>query len=111
MTKGAKLWIKALRSGTYRQAKTVLEDASGALCCLGVACKVYEQHHKRKLSKTLIDRIENLESFPEVAKWLGLRSVDAMAPNYLSLAEMNDDGASFQHIADFIESDPPGLFK
>lgn len=33
-------WVKALRSGEYRQARGVLQDKTGALCCLGVLCKV-----------------------------------------------------------------------
>lgn len=33
-------WVKALRSGEYRQAQGLLMDKTGALCCLGVLCKV-----------------------------------------------------------------------
>lgn len=36
-----RLWLDALRSGEYKQTRTRLENAStGAMCCLGVACKV-----------------------------------------------------------------------
>lgn len=33
-------WVKALRSGEYKQARGTLQDETGALCCLGVLCKV-----------------------------------------------------------------------
>lgn len=33
-------WVKALRSGKYRQAHGLLIDKQGALCCLGVLCRV-----------------------------------------------------------------------
>lgn len=33
-------WIKALRSGEYRQGHGMLRDYQGQFCCLGVACEV-----------------------------------------------------------------------
>jgi hypothetical protein len=33
-------WLEALRSGKYQQAKGVLRDRTGAMCCLGVLCDV-----------------------------------------------------------------------
>ena len=35
-----RLWVKALRSGKYRQAKEILRNRSGSMCCLGVLCKI-----------------------------------------------------------------------
>ncbi len=36
-----RLWvIKALRSGKYRQAKEILRNRSGSMCCLGVLCEI-----------------------------------------------------------------------
>src|SRR4051812_34484552 len=32
------IWVKALRSGEYKQTKGALHTADGAFCCLGVAC-------------------------------------------------------------------------
>lgn len=33
-------WIRALRSGKYKQAIGRLENFSGGFCCLGVSCKI-----------------------------------------------------------------------
>lgn len=33
-------WVRALRSGKYRQARKILRAEDGSLCCLGVLCKV-----------------------------------------------------------------------
>lgn len=45
-----KLWVKALRSGRYRQATDTLRyvDSSKNMryCCLGVACNLYTPKHK-----------------------------------------------------------------
>jgi hypothetical protein len=35
-----KLWVKALRSGKYKQGTKVLRSADNAFCCLGVLCAV-----------------------------------------------------------------------
>lgn len=40
LTPLARKWIKALRSSRYRQCVGVLQNSSGANCCLGVACRV-----------------------------------------------------------------------
>lgn len=37
-----KLWIKALRSGKYKQASGHLRK-NGGFCCLGVLCDLYKQ--------------------------------------------------------------------
>jgi hypothetical protein len=34
-------WLRALRSGEFRQARDKLRDKGGAFCCLGVLCKLY----------------------------------------------------------------------
>lgn len=35
-------WIKALRSGDYKQTKATLRDTEG-FCCLGVLCDIYHK--------------------------------------------------------------------
>ena len=35
-----RLWVKALRSGKYRQARGALRKNTGAMCCLGVLCEI-----------------------------------------------------------------------
>lgn len=49
----AEKWVKALRSGKYKQGKQSLKTKSerGVVrhCCLGVLCELYNKEHKRKL--------------------------------------------------------------
>jgi hypothetical protein len=33
-------WLRALRSGEYKQGRRVLKDDDGAYCCLGVLCEL-----------------------------------------------------------------------
>ena len=33
-------WVKALRSGKYKQAEGTLRDEAGAMCCLGVLADI-----------------------------------------------------------------------
>lgn len=33
-------WVKALRSGRYKQASDALHYKDGACCCLGVLCRI-----------------------------------------------------------------------
>lgn len=35
-----KLWVEALRSGKYKQAKGRLRQGENSYCCLGVACEI-----------------------------------------------------------------------
>lgn len=53
----AKKWIRALRSGRYRQGKHVLKAKSrnGVVqhCCLGVLCELYQNDRKRKKKQRL----------------------------------------------------------
>lgn len=107
-----KLWVEALRSGKYQQARAVLRNAKGGMCCLGVACEIsglgkwsaardYETNGA--LSTTLPPR--------EVVAWLGLDNANGSWSERDDdmLTIRNDKGASFAEIADIIESAPPGL--
>lgn len=46
-----KKWIKALRSGAYKQAEGVLQADKDKFCCLGVACKIFIPEDKIKVNK------------------------------------------------------------
>jgi len=37
----AKKWVKALRSGKYKQSREMLKN-SGGYCCLGVLCEILD---------------------------------------------------------------------
>lgn len=91
-----KKWIAALRSGKYSQSVGYLEDSDG-YCCLGVACRI--QHPKMKLYGDFINdfnfkRLRDV-NVPKILKG----NIDL--PKILS--EMNDNGHSFEEIADWIE--------
>lgn len=102
-------WLAALRSGDFKQAQHYLQRADiGGFCCLGVACELYSmlegEGHWEVAPKKLFEKPSKefvLGGFgksgipqDEVLHWLGLSTNDA-----LTLATMNDEGQSFEHIA------------
>lgn len=105
-----KLWVEALRSGKFAQAKECLRDKHG-YCCLGVACELFRVHegYGEWDGEAFL---ENTGDMPEdVRVWLGLRSTNgAMGERAETLASRNDSGMPFAVIADIIESAPPLLF-
>ena len=113
LTKPQRLWVKALEDGEYRQARGQLYR-KGGFCCLGVACKLYNKE-KNKVLKYRKDG--DLENFPEVRDWLGLRnesgsfSAGIEGVDALDLVSLNDDGSSFKEIAKVIRANPNKVFK
>lgn len=95
-----KPWVEALRSGKYAQTSGALRSYEGGYCCLGVLadiCGLGEWTSKNyyKFAGNLADEI-----LPEA-----LGDVLGLCPNVQrSLAELNDHGRSFEHIADVIEN-------
>ena len=90
-------WVKALRSGRYRQAKgrlrLTLKDSVQANCCLGVLCRT------QCIPITPATRLDGDELLSEsVLKHLGLANYQQHI-----LSNMNDNGKSFAEIADYIE--------
>lgn len=75
------LWVDALRSGEYRQARGALrrlvpgEETDSDLygyCCLGVACEI-----ARKTESSISINYGQWTALPgEVAKWYGLDAAD-----------------------------------
>lgn len=57
----AKRWIKALRSGKYKQGQNYLKqfNKKGEVkhCCLGVLCELYNDTMKKSHKKTLNEKI------------------------------------------------------
>ena len=114
-------WLGALRSGEYKQADGYLK-IDGKFCCLGVACEISglgewieESPLAPKASSYNIEGENPVNSvLPETVRgWLGLESVEGAILNGegFSLTYRNDNGYSFEKIADIIESTPTGLFK
>ena len=103
------LWVGALRSGEYKQTRGTLQF-NNCFCCLGVACKVAEQHSVPIDKRLNSDRIHIIRggnlfaSQPAVKSWLGLKREN-------ECMRLNDSqGQSFPQIADYIEANAHTLF-
>ena len=93
-------WVKALRSGDYKQGNGQLYNTtSDSYCCLGVACNVagYATDIKKHGGSEYIDESTN-NYFPKVPKLLKQETIFTEI-----VANMNDQGASFDEIAKWIE--------
>jgi len=123
-----KKWIAVLRSGEYQQANGKLRDGD-KFCCLGIACDIsglgewiaygnQETEDNILYGYKIIDRgycdlYLPKETLPVmVMDWLGItvngllsHSSDYCGVQIVSLADANDEGMSFEEIADIIESD------
>lgn len=119
------LWLTALRSGEYQQARGYLHTDEG-YCCLGVACDIYRKEtgkgewapsnsndYTPRYAFVLGCTDQELGLPDEVAAWLGLESNmgDYVNDEERTLADENDAGTTFEQIAEIIESRPPGLFS
>jgi len=117
-----KQWTAALRSGDYTQGKTALCTDTG-YCCLGVLCDLHAKAigSKRPVksyldiphSRCYLDAVSYLPE--EVITCAGLTGrnpavattayykLTGLASNSVPLAVLNDHGATFNEIADFID--------
>lgn len=92
-------WIKALRSGKYKQARRILlKKSTGGMCCLGVLCEIAKpgfllEYEKR--GHTLIADFVPTE-IQDIVGWM---SGDKCG----ELAQLNDSGKRFTTIAKKIE--------
>lgn len=86
-------WIKALRSGKYKQSREgrLYYPLNNSYCCLGVANEVCRLNE------------ENAYYLTKKFKLLGLRDNKGSDSPYHSLAGRNDFGTSFCYLADLIE--------
>lgn len=114
-----KEWVAALRSGDYKQGKGALRR-DDTYCCFGVLCEL-------AVAAGVADRIVSKRlysygpagTFPGnyvgawaagflpsvVSKWAGLGDVGDVVVDGNSLADLNDNGATFQDIANIIEAE------
>jgi len=115
-------WVKALRSGDYEQGQEAL-CKGGSFCCLGVLCEILELPKVDHMGATYYNfpRPEGALSAvgmqqsvipriwqPIILEDLNLQQVvEDEVGDKLSLHTrlicMNDEGRSFNEIADFIE--------
>lgn len=123
-----KKWLKALRSGDYKQTTgklAVLNEQTGkpeAFCCLGVLCDIHRRSRRQKGDKWVDDTYHDQESVlpPKVINWAftsstiaGLEANGKDAETILDdvmiggdrLSVHNDDnGCTFNEIANIIEN-------
>lgn len=97
-------WVKALRSGNYRQGRGRLRE-DGRFCCLGVLCDVSKLgrwpsavHEPSYVTRRGIPCDAFLPV--EVSEWAG---VNRIAQGYL--VNLNDGGNAFNEIANYIEAE------
>ena len=126
-----KLWIDALLSGEYQQGQGYLHqirDGESQFCCLGVLCDLALKNgvslHVSQRDEWVTEFNNSSESLPEaVMEWSGMTSVnggfhytvshrwedldgfihDEQEEMEQSLAELNDNGYTFEEIAKDIE--------
>jgi hypothetical protein len=104
-------WIKALRSGEYKQGRNVLRDMDSRYCCLGVKAEIdgwpfdcqqlcYEINRSVATISLPVNYEQGLDSCgPFCGFWLSRNG----AGMFSSLAGLNDAGYSFEDIAHIIE--------
>jgi hypothetical protein len=96
-----KQWVKALRSGAFKQTKNKL-CRNGRFCCLGVLATLHpavDSPTDKEMIKLLSMAEENGMPHDDVLEWAGLKPQEACL-----LATKNDDGHTFPEIADYIEA-------
>jgi hypothetical protein len=107
-------WVKALRSGKYKQSKGSLQ-VYGGFCCLGVACSVFVPSDKLRRHPNgdiLGGTPREQEHSP---KWLQTINYDFESYTGHKLSSLNDDGffnptidlwatLNFDEIADLLEA-------
>lgn len=123
MNDNAKAWVAALRSGDYKQSKRFLTriDENGDIvghCCLGVACVLAVEASiipKPTRDGGCLEYDGYTFMLPgTVQEWLGLSTSEGYFGTASEgiLTSLNDnEGKTFDEIADVIESEPEGLFK
>lgn len=100
-------WLEALRSGKYKQGDSALHKGE-QFCCLGVLCDIAVQSGIVKTDINHDDEVVydgRADYLPlSVQEWAGLPNENGDYDRYASsLADQNDEGATFTEIADIIE--------
>jgi hypothetical protein len=105
-------WVKALRSGEYKQGRTRLR-AGDKFCCLGVLCDLHQKAGLGRWDGTeYFDGAEDEDHtallLPDaVMEWAGLSYCSGcfvhIGTRKMLLSNHNDEGASFADLANAIE--------
>lgn len=106
------LWVRALRSGKFKQGEGQLA-AGDKRCCLGVAADLAVEHGVIKGYNHGYGTLNDGPDVQPVQDWLGLLYGSGAygGCGNAGLALSNDNGATFAEIADIIEAEPEGLFR
>ena len=103
----AEKWVEALRSGDYTQQKGSLANLYRTQhCCMGVLCEVaIKEGMELDTYKTAPGFDDERAYLPyRVQTWAGVRSrYGQSTEGDINLVTMNDDGHTFDHIADTID--------
>lgn len=112
------LWVEKLLGGEYKQGKGYLQN-DGKFCCLGVLCELAVKAKVIRAPRLMEDskvfdygKEENTHMILpfKVRDWAGLTDQNGSYCFAQCLSYKNDDGYSFEQIAEIITSDPLGLF-
>lgn len=103
----AEEWVKALRSGKYKQGRNFLKK-DDKFCCLGVLCEIAAE----SMNSAAIDYSNNSWALPpSIQNWAEMSSsMGVFEPEFdenanHSLSFINDNlGGNFNEIADIIEA-------
>lgn len=112
-------WVKALRSGKYKQGEGALKrtsrlDGNDMHCCLGVLCDISKQGEWSQKPDSFgytdyhcINDSSDITIPLDVKKWAGMKSEEGERGGKKSkLVKLNDDsGYTFKQIANIIEKE------
>ena len=100
-----KKWVEALRSGEYEKSTLRLESPEG-FCCLGILCKLAEKEDV-PVTTTINGKLagHTLSHQHQVKEWSGISSDSGDLEDDRRLTHLNDEGSSFEELADIIEKE------
>jgi hypothetical protein len=106
------IWLGALHSNRYRQAIGGLR-CQGGYDVLGVLCnelKTFVKGEWRPCGFFVRGELRSFDLPPCIMEITGLRTAEGRPARGEALTIMNDHGMSLMRLADFIASEPEGLF-
>ena len=99
-------WLSALRSGDYKQTRLHLRTDNG-FCCLGVLCDLYGKEHNvewKLVDAGIYYEFQDKKAILplSVIEWAGVEDENPEICE-TPLSRLNDNGSTFNEIADLIE--------
>ena len=112
--------VDALRSGKYKQGTLTLRNSKDEFCCLGVACDLLDHiEWQADVCGSCYGVSDTKDMYligtlpRSVQSIYGFRSDNGSARDrnvLLNLTSLNDQGTSFEEIADILEHEPEQYF-